>query len=101
FSRRTPAPRRRPEPANDVAPLRRPQADSHSPSAREPCMIRIKLMREGDPWVGEMTCEAVPRVGEQVYIGSGGYEVVRVLYELDPRGSGHPPPLLRLSASTI
>lgn len=53
-------------------------------------MIAIKLMKQGEPWIGEMQCASVPRVGEIVYLGSGnGHEVIRVVYEF--RENGHHP----------
>lgn len=53
-------------------------------------MITIKLMKQGDSWIGEMKSPTVPRVGEFVEMGNREtYEVARVVYEFS--SDGHRP----------
>ena len=57
-------------------------------------MIAMKMMRQGESWIGEMKCGVVPRVGEVIYLGDRkAYPVMQVFYELESDGM-HTPALL-------
>jgi hypothetical protein len=54
-------------------------------------MMAIKVMKQGESWIGEIRCATVPRVGEIVYMGDQkGYEVIRVVYEWGHDENSHP-----------
>lgn len=62
-------------------------------------MITIKMMRQGESWIGEMNALAIPRVGEVVYLGDQkAYPVIQVAFE--PSGDGIHMPMLVLGPAS-
>ena len=54
-------------------------------------MISIKVMKQGEPWIGEIRCPVVPRVDEIVELGNKqSYYVLRVMYEWGADESSKP-----------